>query len=220
MIKRICVHFLVCFMLLQLIPAATADTVVDMDKKGSISVRVAFEGKALEGLKVNCIKVADLVLTENAYYFECVYDRSIIFTAENIQDTDNPQIMLELVKKGTDKPISGTVKQNSIVKFTDLHPGMYLIYQTEQYSTKETDYIISPFLVTIPYDGEYDVDATSKPSLDVIPQETKPTNPPPPDVPQTGQLEWPIPVMACGGMAFFILGWWLCFSRRKDSYEK
>ena len=55
----------------------------------------------------------------------------------------------------------------------------------------EADYIISPFLVTIPYDGKYDVDATSKPALDVIPQETEPTDPPPPDVPQTGQLEWP-----------------------------
>jgi hypothetical protein len=220
MIKRLCVYFIVFFLLLQLLPAATADTVVDMDMKGSISVRVAFEGKALEGLKLNCIKVADLVLNENAYHYECVYDRSIIFTAQNIQDTDHPQRMLELVKKGTAKPLSETVTQNSIVKFTDLYPGMYLIYQTEKFTTDEADYIISPFLVTIPYDGKYDVDATSKPALDLIPQETEPTDPPPPDVPQTGQLEWPIPVMACGGMAFFILGWRLCFTRRKDSHEK
>ena len=98
MIKRICVHFLVCFMLLQLIPAATADTVVDMDKKGSISVRVAFEGKALEGLKVNCIKVADLVLTENAYYFDP-------FKPENLADLMGEVINEKIIQKYIDKPV-------------------------------------------------------------------------------------------------------------------
>lgn len=220
MIKRICVIFVICFLLLQLIPAAYAETVVDMDTKGSISVRVAFDGVPLEGMKLNCIKVADLVPTAGGYQFECVYDNSIIFTAENIQDTNNPEQMLELVKNGTKKPITQTVNRDGIIKFTNLYPGLYLIYQTEDYVTSDGDMVIAPFLVSIPYDGNYDVDAKSKPAPDIIPEETEPTAPPPPKLPQTGQLEWPIPILLCAGMAFFGLGWWLCFNSRKDNYEK
>lgn len=33
-------------------------------------------------------------------------------------------------------------------------------------------------------------------------------------LPQTGQLDWPIPWMAVSGMVLFTFGWWLCFGRK------
>lgn len=40
----------------------------------------------------------------------------------------------------------------------------------------------------------------------------------PPKLPQTGQLNWPVPILlSCGGL-LFILGCVLCFGRRKDDY--
>lgn len=39
---------------------------------------------------------------------------------------------------------------------------------------------------------------------------SKPTTPPQPDkptLPQTGQLWWPVPLLACGGMLCFLAGW-------------
>lgn len=222
MIKRLCAYCAVLLILLQILPNASAETIIDMDKKGSISVKVVYEKVPLEGLKMNCIRVGELIPSGSAYYFECVYDRNVTFTSENIHDTDNPKEMLELVKKNNHVGVSKKVDKNGNLKFGDLTPGLYLIYQTENYSLAGSEYKISPFLVTIPYEGKYEVDAKSKPSLDIFPEEpTKPTEPTkPPKLPQTGQLRWPIPILASCGMACFILGWWLCFGRRKDSYEK
>ena len=50
-----------------------------------------------------------------------------------------------------------------------------------------------------------------------------PTTPPVPDqpgLPDTGQLNWPIPVMALMGLTLFIIGWALCFRKRDDRYEE
>ena len=49
------------------------------------------------------------------------------------------------------------------------------------------------------------------------PPGSPPGNTPPPRLPQTGQLTWPIPVMVVAGLTLFALGWWLCFGSRKDS---
>ena len=43
---------------------------------------------------------------------------------------------------------------------------------------------------------------------------------PPTKLPQTGQLNWPVPVLVVLGLALFSLGWGLRFGRRKDSHEK
>lgn len=34
-----------------------------------------------------------------------------------------------------------------------------------------------------------------------------PDEPDEPDIPQTGQLWWPVPLLACGGMGLFLVGW-------------
>jgi hypothetical protein len=79
---------------------------------------------------------------------------------------------------------------------------------------------VSPFLVSIPLrDGDtwqYAVDATPK-MRTVAAIKPKPKTPPKKTVkgrklPQTGQLKWPIPVMAAAGMLLFALGWKLRFS--------
>ena len=46
-----------------------------------------------------------------------------------------------------------------------------------------------------------------------------PPPPPPPHLPQTGQLNWPIPVMAMMGCAMFVLGVFL-YSGRKGTDDE
>ena len=35
---------------------------------------------------------------------------------------------------------------------------------------------------------------------------------------QTGQLNWPVPVLACAGLALFVTGWFLVFSKKENDH--
>lgn len=218
--NKICV-LLMFLLLMSILPIpAAAETIIDLNAKGSLTVRAVYENTPLEGLKLNCIRVGDLIPTADGYYFECIYDDSI-FTSENIHNTKNPQKMLELVQKNNGVAISVNADKKGNITFQNLTPGLYLIYQKTPQNLKNMKYEISPFLVTIPFDGKYHVNASSKPGLDLYPEDPtdETTQKPPEKLPQTGQLSWPIPWMASIGMMLFALGWWLCFGFRKDTYE-
>ena len=72
----------------------------------------------------------------------------------------------------------------------------------------------------------YVYDLTASPKVPLVPEPTEPTvpteptDPTDPWLPQTGQLNWPIPLMAVSGLALFMAGCILCFGRKKERYEK
>lgn len=120
-------------------------------------------------------------------------------------------------------------EKEGVYYFKNLPVGLYVVVQKKAAKGYSN---MKPFLVSIPYmeDGEYvyEVTANVKTELWKEPEPTPPTSPPsssvppttkPPKLPQTGQLSWPIPWLASSGMVMFAFGWWLYFSRRKDSYE-
>lgn len=41
-----------------------------------------------------------------------------------------------------------------------------------------------------------------------------------PKLPQTGQLNWPIPAITIAGLVLFVTGWILCFGRKRERNEK
>lgn len=47
-----------------------------------------------------------------------------------------------------------------------------------------------------------------------------PKNPVTPQLPQTGQLNWPIPIMVVIGLILFMSGWLLYRGGKKGNYEK
>ena len=83
-----------------------------------------------------------------------------------------------------------------------------------------------PFLVSLPYlyEGEYQYDVASQPKTDLereVPTKptspaTNPTFPGGKKLPQTGQLWWPVPVLACGGLGCIVVG---LFRRRRAGDE-
>ena len=93
--------------------------------------------------------------------------------------------------------VTRTPDDGGIVRFLDLSPGLYLIRQT---TVGEGYQPFSPFLAGIPtVIGDfvcYDVDASPKVAA-------LPTGP---QLPQTGQLRWPVPVLALGGVTLILLG--------------
>lgn len=66
----------------------------------------------------------------------------------------------------------------------------------------------------------YEVNAEAKFQLHREPKPTTPPKPSEPTLPQTGQLNWPIPVLVISGLCLFSAGWILRFGRKKDSHEK
>lgn len=96
-------------------------------------------------------------------------------------------------------------------------PGLFAVTQKEA-DASDGFPAIHPFLISLPrWDGEqYVYDLTAKPKVSLEP---KPTEPPDPWLPQTGQTNWPVPVMAVAGAAFVILGGFLCF-RKKENHAQ
>ena len=110
------------------------------------------------------------------------------------------------------------------VSFSDLKAGLYLVWQDDADASDGYD-AIHPFLISVPrwQNGAYAMHVEADPK---VPLETEPTTPPPPppppppELPQTGQLNWPVPVMAVTGMALFVVGWILCWRGKRMENEK
>ena len=108
--------------------------------------------------------------------------------------------------------------------FSGLAEGIYLVVQTKAANGYE---MFSPFLVSLPMreNGQWKYQVEAMPKIEVSVSgkpETpvkQPVSTPKPvssgnnlRLPYTGQLIWPVPVMAIAGMLLFAVGW----SLRKD----
>lgn len=223
--KRFLIMVLSLVLALAIMPFRSfASETIPPEKTGSITLTLKYKGEPIKDGYFSCIQVADMVQEDANYYFRQLLEPDVIFrdTLPSVDDMyqmvyDNPTFFIG--HKVSHTNTSGTVK------FGGLKPGLYLIIQ----ETASKGYTAAkPFLVSVPYDMDgkyiYDVDATVKaelkPTTETVPTEpTKPTSPSGDKIPQTGQLTWPVPVLALTGMVFFVLGWWMFFSSRKERYD-
>lgn len=115
--------------------------------------------------------------------------------------------------------------------FNRLQPGLYLAIQNEAARGYQK---ASPFLVTVPQWEEngyvYDVDASPKVELkkktgSETPETKKPggsgggSKKPGKTLPQTGQRNWPVPVLMTAGIGMFLSGA-LLRTEKKEKHEK
>lgn len=175
---------------------------VQAAEMGSIQVNIKYNGQNITGGKLIAVRVGYPDWSEGV--FKTVTDH------ETIEDFTKPLAATEIEELYLEQPnlfdsYSVDVK-DGIAKFDDLPAGLYLIRQEKPADGYEC---LGSFLVTIPYNGVYDVTTDSKSELKRDPK-PNPLKPPPinPDdkLPQTGQLTWPVPVMTVSGMLFFCLG--------------
>lgn len=230
------------------LPAAAEDTrpVVDHqryeDQDCSISLELKYKEAPIPGCKLDLYLVAEVTEGED-YHFRYVtdlagFDRESyplgqdadlteVVNGRTLADAlsrfrqDNPGAMYPVQQQETD--------ENGVAVFDDLPFGLYYVVQSNAVGGYQP---LRPFLVTVPYWDEtgakwlYEVEATSKmepiqptPPKEEPEQPTQPTVPRPEGpLPQTGQLNWPVPVLAVGGMVLFLLGWRLN-RRREDGSE-
>lgn len=184
---------------------------IDLNIRGSLSVTMSCSHGYKCGGNVALYHIATLEWTGTGFKFEYT---------ENFKDCNIP--LADLSDDLAAEDFNDYVIENEIVVdrnilydgntvFEDLPLGLYMVVHedpTEGFTTA------LPFLVTVPVsDGDgwdYTVDASPKVELEHI------TGAVPPGIPQTGQLKWPIPVMAALGVLMFAIGWVLCFRKSKS----
>lgn len=94
---------------------------------------------------------------------------------------------------------SSVVDQQGNVCFSNLDPALYLVVRTKAASQNQ-NYFVEPFLIRIPmvWENEIVYTVTSAPKFG--------WKKPDPILPQTGQLNWPVPVLTGLGIAFILVG--------------
>ena len=221
-IKQIFSLLLAFFLLHMASVIAYAHEVPDENRKGTVTVEMEYDGKAVAGGTLTAYRVGQIQEYDGNYSF-AETDAMAAFTGsyEDVASAELAESIAAFVE-GNQLSAYGTAKnQNGKAVFTDLELGLYLIVQTEASEGYEP---LKPFLVAVPMNEGghyvYEVSAEGKFQLHQKLKPTTPTTPSEPTLPQTGQLKWPIPVLVVLGLSLFSAGWVLRFGRKKNGYEK
>lgn len=216
--KRLTIFILTCFLLIGMLPTAKA---VELDRACSLTFQMEYDGKKLNSGSLTICRVAD-VMNLGSWHFDLIPELSD--SGLSLQNLSDPALASALADLVVEKQLVTEVAyiRSGKASFSDLTVGLYVVMQKEDQASAGYD-AIAPFLISLPQieNGQYTYDVRLKPKVPLKPEPTKPTRPTKPTephLPQTGQLNWPVPVMAAGGMLLFALGWYLCFGKR-EGYE-
>ena len=208
---------------------AFAHNILDWSQNGSGSIHIHLDYAAeTEDRGSLVILQVGVVQEEDG---DCAFVPTEAFAGawETGADLQDPALSEALAKQASEQKLTGVtvnVQADGTVLLENLEFGLYLVMQGRAAAGYEA---INPFLIGVPNlkDGVYTycVDASPKVSPEPLPTEPPaPTEPPPtkptePNLPQTGQTNWPVPVMAAAGLLLFMMGWSLCFRDRKERHE-
>ena len=202
----------------------------DLTQKGSLTLSMLADGVPLDSGRLNLYRVAELknVVGDGYgfYLLDALGAVGATLDTDNLYDENQAQRLLEYAKKALSSYDSMPIADGR-VRFSDLEAGLYLVWQRTE-DASEGYYAISPFLISVPkwQDGTYTMQVDAMPKVPLVnrppeePPEEPPTPPPPPELPKTGQLNWPIPVMATIGTVLLIIGLILCAYRKRCGREK
>lgn len=218
--KNRILSFLLMLVLLSalVVQASATHPMPNLSQNGSLTFTMDFEGEPLNDGNLNLYKVGEISQENGNFFFHLLDDRAI--AQESEIDQFLAEEMLTLAKELSCTKLTAPIKEGTVV-FAELPVGLYVVWQNTD-DTSTGLQAIRPFLISVPsfQNGTYEMDVQAKPknAPEVIPPETtEPTQPPSDEkLPQTGQLIWPIPLLAITGVTVFVLGWWLCFGRREE----
>lgn len=200
---------------------AFAHDVPDLTRTGALNVSMRFEGEPVAGGTLTIFRAGDIHEDDGDFSF--VLSEEFAGSGEALDDIDSPELAKALAEYADAQELRGTsriISDQGEVRFAGLEPGLYLVVQD---TAAEGYNPAPPFLVSVPMmkDGVYvyDVDASPKVGLERAPEPSEEPDEPGGKLPQTGQMNWPVPVMASTGVLLFICGWILRFRRETDAYE-
>lgn len=190
---------------------------IDFDKQGSIAITMQYNGETVNSGSFTVVKIADLYWNNGKYAFS--YTEPFESCKLSFEKLDTKETAEEYAKFADDHDADGSkipVGEYGAAVFTDLGTGLYLVIQED---AAEGYNNVDPFLITLPIKSEegwvYEIDAS--PKVELVRSPEQPPESQDPDIPQTGQLKWPIPVLAVTGMVLFVIGWAMCFKSQKKT---
>lgn len=220
--NRIAALLLAVLLLCALPLTANAHEVPDQSRKGTITVEMKYDGEAITGGTLTAYRVGQIQENDGNFSFAKTSDMETF--SGDYTDISSVKLAEDAAAFVREQDIRTYATAGNIegkASFSNLELGLYLIIQTEPSDGYEP---LKPFLVSVPMneDGHYiyEVTAEGKMQLYQEPKPTTPSKPSEPTLPQTGQLNWPIPVLTVLGLMLFLTGWVLCFGRKRGGYEK
>lgn len=215
--KRFSAFWLAALLACTFCMAAYAHEVPDANKKGEIIVEMCYDGKAVEGGAVTAYRIGQVRQNNGDYSF--VKTPAMEGFSGSYDDIGAPELAERAAAFVKEQGIKDCVEAKNTegkAVLTDLELGLYLIVQTEAAEGCEP---LKPFLVSIPMnvDGQYiyEVNAEGKIQLHQELKPAEPSKPADPNLPQTGQMNWPIPLLTMLGLGLFSAGWVLRRERKK-----
>lgn len=221
MSRRI-ISLIAAVMLLCCIPMAAQAREVPQLKDGTITFTVRSGNENINGGTLRLYRVGNIVEKDNNYSFELITE--LADTNVDVSNTSSPSVAKTLaakVKALKLSYLSADIKDGKAY-FASVSHGLYVVVQVSAAKGYER---MDPFLISMPQfqDGSYTnhVSVYPKVPIETQPPETTTTTTPttlPSSAPQTGQLKWPVPILAVMGLALLGFGFVLR-GRKKDSYE-
>ncbi len=192
----------------------------DADKQCSITFLLEFDSTPLEGGKLTLYRVGQISEDSGGFVLVDALPQDGP-DLSNLEDPSLAKTLNELAIKHNLPTYKASVVDGKAV-FSDLATGVYVVCQLNGEEIPEYA-AINPFLISLPQwqNDAYIYDMTASPKVPLQPSATEPTQPQPtepddtPDLPQTGQLNWPVPLMAILGLALFGIGWILFFGSKR-----
>lgn len=202
---------------------------IDYDCKGSVTVemltsdtKTVVSGATLELYEVAAAK---LINGDNVFVLTDDFkDSGANLTGISESDAGMPELASELENYVVHNQIEGkavTVNDSGLAEWADLELGLYLVINKTAAKGYEP---IQAFLITVPryLNGVYLYDVTANPKQDTVdtavpetpegttktPSTGKQTSTTGTKLPQTGQLWWPVPILACAGVLCVMIGWY------------
>ena len=224
--KKLLLVFTAIVLVFSMPSVVFAHDVPDPSRRGSIQVVMHWGDTMVGGGTLMLYRVG--AVREDDGNYSIVPTGDFAGGGEAVEKIQAPELAEELKAYAMSKHLIGqqkTIAEDGQVIFDDLVLGLYLLVQ---YQAAPGYSEASPFLVSVPRmeNGEYRYDVNASPKVELTPEPTEPSEPttpptePDPSLPQTGQLNWPIPILATAGLVLFATGWVLYSMQKKDSYEK
>ena len=220
--KRKIMRMALVLALLLSLCAARADA-LDLNKTGAIALEMKdTDGAVITGGVFRLYRVGEAAIRDNNLCFDLTDD--FAGSGVSLDDLSQSGLAAALADYAAahDLPCAEqTADAQGRAAFENVACGLYLIMQ----KAPESDYgyeRMTAFLVSMPMAGDtadwtYSVTARPKVERTIVPTPTpQPTAPPDePHLPQTGLLLWPVLAMAAAGLALFVCGWVVFFSRKR-----